>query len=228
MSSLPFNLIDICFVAILVISGVLAYLRGFVRETLSVIAWIGATFATLYGYSHLEPYTREIIENRMLADITTGLLLFATTLTVLTVAAHFAARKVRDSAAGGFDRSLGFVFGLFRGMILISLLFLSATWFWGRHEMPDPLREARTYPLIESSAGLILALIPDDARMTAESATGIGKTRDKAISSERVLQNLMTPKPKSGNITDFTVDGRTRGYGRLERSEMQRLIESKQ
>ena len=68
MSSLPFGIIDICFVAILVISGILAYIRGFVREVLSVAAWVGATFVTLYGYPHLQPIAREHIENRMLAD----------------------------------------------------------------------------------------------------------------------------------------------------------------
>lgn len=228
MGSLPFNLVDVGFVAILVISGILAYLRGFVRETLSVVAWVGATFATLYGYRYLEPHARQIVENRMIADVVTAVALFVATLSVLTLAAHFAARKVRDSAAGGFDRSMGFVFGIFRGLVLVSLVFLSATWFWGRQDLPKPLREARTYPLIEGSTEMLLALIPDNARLTAENATGIGKTRDKATSSERTLRKLLEPRPEKGKITDFTGDSRNRGYGRLERSEMQRLIESKQ
>ena len=228
MSSLPFNLVDICFVAILVISGILAYLRGFVRETLSVAAWVGATFATLYGYSYLEPHARNLIENRMLADVAAGLTLFVIALTILTVASHFIARKVRDSAAGGFDRSMGFVFGIFRGVLLITLLYISATWFWGRQDLPKPIIEARTYPLIEGSAEMLLTLIPDNARATAENATGLNATRDKATSSERTLRKLLEPSPKPGKITDFTGDNRNRGYGRLERSEMQRLIESKQ
>jgi len=228
MSSFPFNLVDLCFMAILVISGLLAYLRGFVREVLSVVSWVGATFATLYGYRYAEPYARQMIDNRMVADIVTGVLLFAVTLTLLTVAAHFASRRVRDSAAGGFDRSMGFVFGLVRGMVLVSLLYLSATWFWGRGDLPKSVHEARTYPLIEGGTELLLSLIPDNARVTAQNATGIGKTSDKATSSERTLRKLLEPKPQPGKITDFTGDSRSRGYGRLERSEMQRLIESKQ
>lgn len=228
MSGFPFNWIDLCFIGILVVSGVLAYVRGFVREALSVASWVGAAFVTLYGYPHLEPVSRRFIENRMLADLAAGVTLFVITLIVLTLAAHYAARKVRDSAAGGFDRSMGFVFGLFRGVVLISLLFLSATWFWGNQDLPKPVLQARTYPLIEGSTRLLLTLIPDNARLTAENATGISKTRDKATSSERTLRKLMEPAPKAGKITDFTGDSRSRGYGRLERSEMQRLIESKQ
>ena len=228
MSGFPFNVIDLSFISILVISGILAYLRGFVRETLSVVAWVGATFATLYGYRYLEPYARQLIENRIIADVSAGLLLFVATLTVLTVAAHFASRKVRDSAAGGFDRSMGFVFGLVRGVVLVCLLFLSATWFWGRSDLPKSVLQARTYPLIEGSTEMLLAMIPDNARQTAQNATGIGQAKDKATSSERTLRNLLAPKPAPGKITDFTGDSRTRGYGRVERSEMQRLIESKE
>ena len=72
MNSLPFGIIDICFVAILVISGILAYIRGFVREVLSVAAWVGAAFVTLYGYPHLQPFARAHIENRMIADVAAG------------------------------------------------------------------------------------------------------------------------------------------------------------
>jgi len=228
VSGFPFNWIDLCFIGILVISGILAYLRGFVREALSVASWVGAAFVTLYGYHYVAPYSRQLIENRMFADLAAGVVLFVITLTILTVTAHFAARKVRDSAAGGFDRSMGFVFGLARGVVLISLLFLCATWFWGRQELPKPVLQARTYPLMEGTTRLLLTLIPDNARLTAENATGIGKTRDRATSSERTLQKLLEPAPKAGKITDFTGDSRTRGYGRIERSEMQRLIESKQ
>ena len=217
MSGLPFNLIDISFIAILVISGVLAYLRGFVREFLSVAAWAGATFATLYGYPHIEPYARELIGNRMLADVSAGLALFVVTLTALSVAAHFAARKVRDSAAGGFDRSMGFVFGIFRGVILVSLLFLSATWFWGQHDLPKPVRDARTYPLIEGSTAIILALMIFLVVVVYEvfdDGTGFGYGR-VAICNDRGLSQRMNHEKfrrsearlfVSGIMFDFVVD----------------------
>lgn len=224
---LPFELIDVCFVAILIISGILAYLRGFVREILALVAWIGATLIAIYGFSTVEPLAKELVENEHLAEMLTGVGLFVTSLLILTVIAHLAGSRVKHSAASNFDRSLGFVFGVLRGVVLVSLLYLSAAWYWGRDELPDALTDARTFPLIEGSAELLLILMPEDARAAAESATGIARIKaDRAISAEKVLRGLISPAPRSSRDPD-SGNGMT-GYGTSERSEMQRLIESKQ
>ena len=225
--TLPFGIIDICFVAILVISGILAYLRGFVREVLAVAAWVGATVITLYGFPPLKSVVRDVIENQMLADITAGAGLFVVALALLTILAQLAARQVRDSAASNFDRSLGFAFGVLRGVILVSLLYLSAAWFWGRDNLPDAITEARTFPLIEGSAEILLTLVPEDARVSAEGATGLARKKaDRALSADKALRRLLDPKPERPKTTK---DGRKpKSYRPSERNEMQRLIESKQ
>lgn len=227
MNSLPFGIIDVCFVAILVISGILAYIRGFVREVLSVAAWVGAAFVTLYGYPHLQPIARAHIDNRMVADFATGALLFVGSLIIFSVVASVLSRSVRESAASGFDRSLGFAFGVLRGIVLISLLYLSAAWFWDRDKLPSAVLEARTYPLIDGSAQILLALVPDDARQSAEEATGVARdATDRAVNAERALRGLMEPQPERKPATEAGPG--QRGYDQSERSEMQRLIESKQ
>lgn len=227
MSDLPFSIVDICFVAILVVSGILAYMRGFVREVLAVAAWVGATFATLYAYPHLQPLARENIANAMLADMTTGAVLFIVTLIALSALGQFVSRGVRDSAAGSFDRSLGFAFGVLRGAILVSLMYLSAAWFWGRDDLPAAVTEAKTFPLIEGGAEILLALVPEDAREAAEDATGMVKDKtDSALRAEEALKGLIQPKPDARRVIEGGPG--SPGYGQSERSEMQRLIESKQ
>jgi membrane protein required for colicin V production len=230
MSSLPFGIIDICFVAILVISGILAYIRGFVREVLSVAAWVGAALVTLYGYHYVQPYAHRYIENEAIANAAAGGVLFIGSLIVFSVIASALSRSVRESAASGFDRSLGFAFGVLRGVVLVSLLYLSAAAFWDHDKMPSAILKARTYPLIDGSAKILLALVPDHARRSAEKATGMAKdTSDRAISAERAFHGLMQPQPQSAPRPPATNGGSgTTGYDRSERNEMQRLIESKQ
>jgi membrane protein required for colicin V production len=226
MSSLPFGIVDICFVAILVISGVLAYIRGFVREVLSVAAWVGAAFVTLYGYPHLQPYTKEYIANPMVADLVTGGVLFVGSMIVFSLVASGVARGVRESSASGFDRSLGFAFGVLRGVVLVSLLYLSAAWFW-QDDLPKSVTEAKTYPLIDGSTQILLSLVPDETRESAEKATGIARdTADRAINAEKAYRGLIEPKPEHKPVTEGGPG--QRGYGQSERNEMQRLIESKQ
>ena len=144
--------------------------------------------------SAAETVIRDVIENQMLADFAAGAGLFVVALALLTVLAQLAARQVRDSAASNFDRSLGFAFGVLRGVILVSLLYLSAAWFWGRDNLPDAITEARTFPLIEGSAEILLTLVPEDARASAESATGLARKKaDRALSADKALRRLLDP-----------------------------------
>ena len=230
MSGLPFGLIDVCFVGILVISGILAYIRGFVREVLAVAAWVGAAVITLYGYPHLQPIVRDHIENRMVADLTAGGALFIVSMIALTAIAHVIGRSVRESAASSFDRSMGFAFGVLRGVVLVSLLYLGAVWFWdGRDKLPEAITEARTFPLIEGSADILLALVPESARESTERATGLAREKvDEARKAEQTLRGLIQPKPESQPETQGGPGQSKSGYGQSERNEMQRLIESKQ
>jgi membrane protein required for colicin V production len=226
MSGLPFGIVDICFVAILVISGILAYIRGFVREVLSVAAWVGAAFVTLYGYRPLQPVSHQYIANPMVADLVTGAVLFVGSLIVFSLVASVLSRSVRESAASGFDRALGFAFGVLRGVVLVCLLYLSAAWFFP-DDMPPAITEARTFPLIDGSTQVLLALVPEETRESAEQATGVAKdTADRAINAEKAVRGLMAPTPQ--NDPKAADSPGQSGYGKSERNEMQRLIESKQ
>jgi membrane protein required for colicin V production len=228
MSGLPFTIIDVCFVGILTISGILAYIRGFVREILAVAAWIGATFATLYGSSYAEPYAGQLVEEKMLAQMIAYAFVFAVSLAILIVIAHFIAKRVRESAAGSFDRSLGFVFGVLRGVILISLMYLVAAWYWKDGKLPEAIAQARTLPLIEGSTTILLTFVPKDARATTENATGVRVIRPGgATTSEAAVRALIRPLPKSDATGADQPGGDAAGYSRSERTEMQRLIESR-
>jgi len=181
---------------------------------------------TLYGYRPLQPVSHKYIENPMVADLVTGGVLFIGSLIVFSLIASVLSRSVRESAASGFDRALGFAFGVVRGVVLVCLLYLSAAWFW-QNNLPPAITQARTFPLIDGSTQILLALVPDETRESAEKATGIAKeTADRAINAEKAVRGLMAPTPESAPATSGG-PGQS-GYGQSERSEMQRLIESKQ
>ncbi|MGA0394649.1 MAG: CvpA family protein, partial [Rhodospirillales bacterium] len=61
MDSLPVNATDLVIFVVLLISALLAFARGFVHELLSIVGWIGAIFATIYGYPYLKPFARDLI-----------------------------------------------------------------------------------------------------------------------------------------------------------------------
>ena len=117
--------VDILVVAIVAISTLFAVYRGFVRETLSVFAWAAAAFAVIYlgpmGAALLRPHFSTPFVGAMIAYA----VIFLAVLLPLTILGYRLSRGVRNSPVGAVDRSLGFVFGVIRGLALVSAVYLT-------------------------------------------------------------------------------------------------------
>ena len=112
---------DIVIAAVLLISAVIALVRGFVKETLTIAGWIGAFFITLYGYEQVATLLADFIEESLFAQVIAAAALFLISLVILTIVSHMLAKQVQGSTLGHLDRALGFVFGLVRGLLLVSV-----------------------------------------------------------------------------------------------------------
>ena len=107
--TMPFEIADIVIVIVLIISGFLAYFRGLVREVLSLATWIGSALAAYYAFPYAQPYTRELIGVKGVADAAAGVVLFIVALLILTLLSHVISGRVKESALGAMDRGLGFL-----------------------------------------------------------------------------------------------------------------------
>ena len=214
---MPFEIADIVIVIVLIISGLLAYFRGLVREVLSLATWIGAALAAGYSFPYVQPHVREVISVKVVADIATGVVLFVAALIVLTLLNHVISGRVKESALGALDRGLGFLFGIARGALLISVAYIAATWFWTPDELSPYLAEARSMPYVKQGADLLLKIVPKDMQAETRSvAEETKKTTGQAIEAEKLLNKLRT------------IDGgkKPSSYNKSERREMQRLIDT--
>ncbi len=218
------TLFDAGLVVILIISGLLAFVRGFIQEVLSIGAWIGAIVATIFGLPHVRPFSREFISNTMLADVAAGAAIFLVTLVILWILTRMLSNQVRGSALNALDRSLGFVFGLLRGAVLVCLLFVGVEWLVKPDQQPDWLRNARSLPLVMWGADQLLSLVPTDTQEAAAGAAGAaGDEARKVLETHRMLRDIMSPEPKGPpSENERGVDG----YSPKERRDMERLIES--
>lgn len=218
--TLPFEFADVVVIAILVVSGLLAYFRGLVREILSLATWIGAALGALYGFSTVQPYVRQFISVNIVADILSGVGLFLVSLVVLTLINHLISSRVKESALGALDRGLGFLFGVARGALLVSVAYIAATWFWAEDEMNPYLADARTLPIVRQGAELLLQVMPKNMQMESrEAASDMRETANQAVEAKQLLDRIQ-------NSTAGKTDSSS-AYNRSERSEMQRLIDSK-
>ncbi len=121
-----FTVVDGAVALIILLSGVLAYSRGFVRETLSILGWIGAAVAAYYFAPMVTPLIAEVpILSEFLGDscelsIIAGFAaVFALALILISIFTPVFSGAVQRSAVGGVDQGLGFLFGVVRGVLLV-------------------------------------------------------------------------------------------------------------
>lgn len=185
------NWLDIGVVAVIVLSALFAFARGFVREAFSVIAWVGAAAITLYGfgwaYDRLEPY----IHNPLLSQIVAGFGLFIVSLVVLTMVTGILSRVVTATAFSPIDRTLGFVFGLARGMFLVCIAYLLVAMVLPPTDWPPWLRDAKSDPYLSKGADLLRGFLPEWVKL--KSADLVPAPVDPAVEARRAMRALATP-----------------------------------
>lgn len=215
LNDLPVNAVDIGVLVVLLISAILAYARGFVREVLSVVGWVGAIFATLYGFPYLAPFTRKFISFDLAANITTGVVIFICTLVFLTLISSSIAKQVHASALNVLDRSLGFLFGLVRGALLITVAYIGLELLIPETEHPPMVKSARTVQLIKPAAEFLKTIVPSHITGRASAAP-----ERKSPSSGVSVEQLLSPTPKSDTAQPAD------GYAKDQRKSLDRAIDA--
>ena len=112
---MPITILDLVLLAVMLISGLLAMVRGFMREILSIAAWGAAALVTLYAFGKLLPTAKTYFQNETIASAVVVAGVFIGTLIVVSIITVRISDMILDSRIGALDRTLGFLFGLARG-----------------------------------------------------------------------------------------------------------------
>jgi membrane protein required for colicin V production len=159
---MPIQWLDVILILIMLISAFLAMLRGLTREMLSIMSWALAALAALFFYQLYRERVRQLIEPQILADAVLITVVFVVVLIVVSLITVRLSGRVLDSRVGAVDRTLGFIFGLARGLLLVVIAYLLVRVIVEKESMPRWVTEARSLPVIESTGSAILSLLPDN------------------------------------------------------------------
>lgn len=133
-----FTTFDYVVIGCVLLSGLLALMRGLVREVCSLAAWAGAFVAAAKLSYLVEPWAHKYLKSDSLASNAAMIATFFAALIILSLVGMLICRLVQGDALTAIDRSLGFVFGLLRGALLVCLLYLVAmSTFWPDLDLPD-------------------------------------------------------------------------------------------
>lgn len=216
MEGFPVNALDLGVLIVILASALLSLLLGFFREMLLITSWGGAFFASLYGEPFVRPYMRDLIDHDLGATAATYVGVFVVSLIFLSVILHYLGSALRIGGLTAVNRSLGFVYGLLRGAVLVSLSYLVLVGFSDGRPMPPWITEARTLPIMEQGAKLLWRLIPPDIR----DGMGDWSTRIENKAADAVLRQrydrLVAPtvKPDASETTGGYTDDQRRELDR--------------
>ena len=143
-----FTIIDGVVAAIIIVSALLAYSRGFVREAMAIAGWIGATILAFIFADQVEPMVRQIPvlgdfigDSCELSIIAAFAAVFAVALVVVSIFTPLFSTVVQRSALGGLDQAAGFLFGVARGILLVAVAFF----------VYQTVLSAQNIPMVEDS-----------------------------------------------------------------------------
>ncbi len=214
------SIVDIAVIGIILLSGLMAFSMGFVRVVLALLGWVGAIFSTLYLFRYAQPIAREWFSTEILADGVAGLALFLGSLIIFTMISHAIGRQVRASGLSALDRSIGLVFGLGLGIVIVSMGYIGVVWAMDlpkeTAKQPQWIQEAKSRPLLKWGAGQLQQLAPK-GWVSTPIIPG-----DSSEFMQQRFEKLVTPETKK------PADKQRDGYNQQERREMDRLIKGQQ
>ena len=214
------NFLDIAVIGFTTLSGLITFSIGFVRVVLALVGWVGAIFSTMYLFHYVQPLARQWVSIEIIADGVAGLIVFIGSLIVFTMISHTIGNQVRASGLSTLDRTVGLIFGLGLGTIIVSLSYISMIWAMNlpkeTAQQPQWIQEAKSRPFLKWGAAQLQSLAPK----------GLGFTPTTPDDTSQMLkqrfEKLVTPETKK------TTNKKREGYNQKERREMDRLFKGQQ
>ncbi|MFV0411479.1 MAG: CvpA family protein [Paracoccus sp. (in: a-proteobacteria)] len=160
-----FTIIDGVVAAVIILSAILAYARGFVRESLAIMGWVGATVLAYLFAGTLRPLIAQIpVLDRFLGDSCelATIAAFALALVLFSIITPLFSSVVQRSALGGVDQGMGFLFGVARGILLVAIAFLVYERVMPGAAVPM-VDDSRSAKVFQRMTGTLDSEIPQDA-----------------------------------------------------------------
>lgn len=221
MVETSFNLFDVIILTIVGLSALLSFFRGFIREFLSLGAWVGASIVTLYAFPDVSGMMEPWVKSPVIASGLAAMGVFMMSLLVISVFNAMLMRFFRRGKdVGMLDNGLGLIFGVIRACALLSLGYFIFSLVMSEKDFPDWLAQSKMRPYVESGAILLAKLAPDyldDISPLNQSESDEKLEETLGVDGKEIGKVL----EKDGKSSDESDD-----YEWMDVEELERLIEN--
>ena len=201
---------DALVLAAVFISIIVSVARGFLRDILSIVVWIGAIALGYFGSANLTPFLSKYIPQIAWLNWGIGGTITIIGLFIGSIINGYFVKLSKMASPSILDRSFGFLFGFVRGIFLVSLAFITIQAFLPRDTPPYWFKESKLRFLLQNGGSLIISLMP------AQIDKNLGKMGTLRLnnSSPKVFERLNLPSFKDQTNTS------TPGYTSSQRNKL--------
>lgn len=230
--------VDLVILGVLLVSAVFAFLRGFIREVLTILGVVGGLAASLAFGKQLVPLMNQwlgvdpnaeepqkfmdIVPYPVVADVLAYGSIFLIVVIVLSLVSGFLAGWARTIGLGAIDRTLGVIFGIARGVLVLAVLYLLPYLLFEPEARKEWFKDSRMIVYIEQTSAWLAEFLPDSVKNTDSSNVGdkanelTKATRDK-LKDLDLLKGEENEAPKAAPAEE--------AYDNDQRRDMQELIQ---
>ncbi|MCA0401463.1 MAG: CvpA family protein [Proteobacteria bacterium] len=161
---MPVAILDLVVIGIVLLSGLLAMVRGFTREVLAIGSWAVAALVAYFGWPKAAPLVMQYVVKQppmLVNGIALGAVFLATLLVAYIITSKLS-DFILDSRVGALDRTLGFLFGAARGFLLAVIGFGLFSLLVNDRQLPDWVNDAKLRPVLVSSFEKLKGMLPDN------------------------------------------------------------------
>jgi membrane protein required for colicin V production len=220
---MPITLLDIILLAIMLVSALLAMVRGFMREVLSIASWGAAALLTVYAYPRLLPMAKHYINHDIAASVVVIAGVFLGTLLIVSVITIKISDMILDSRVGALDRTLGFLFGLARGLVIVVVAFLFFAWLVPEKSQPEWVRNAKSKVVLQSTGQALMSMLPDDPEGYLRK---FKRPREEQEPQDTPPGGTRSDRGSATGTMQAQAPDDQPGYGRADRVGMQQLLQA--
>ena len=206
---------DIIILVLILISALFAFFRGFSLELLSISVWIISFFGSYAYGNNLVNFFNKIVNNILISTAISYVVVFL----IIFVIFSFLTRKfsvfIKDSYVGLIDKSLGFVFGILRGYVIVSLCFFLFDYFYNGKRL-EFIDNSKIIPVVKITNNEIFRLLKIDNKYSENLSDEIKKKSDLLF--EKSIDSKLRIKKNSKNQENI--------YNESGRKNIENIIEN--
>lgn len=188
---------------VLGVSALTGLIRGFVREVVTVAAFVIAAFAAVFGLRFAGPIARAAIDPPWLGSVVAMLVVFFAVYLLVRVSAGGLTRRISQSSVSSLDRAAGLGVGVIRGLVVLGGFYLIFNLITPADRVPAWVGDSWTYPLARQSGQLLARVAPEGFSAAGRIAPTIGRAIHGDATSPPALDEADARDDAPGSQTDL-------------------------